>query len=74
MDKEVEKLFMEADNHKRGKLSTQQLDTMFRRIGITLTIKEIRALIFQYDKTKSKDLDLEEFRQLIHGIIAANEI
>ena len=73
MDGEVERLFYEADPTKRGKISTRQLEIMFKRMGITIAVKDIRGLIFQYDKTKSEDLDLHEFRQLICGIITSEE-
>ena len=73
MEGEVEKLFMEYDIDNRGRISAQQIDLLFKTIGITLSIKDLRSLIFQYDKTKKKDLDLEEFRQLINGIVTMSD-
>ena len=68
MEMEIEKLYAEAIPNKRGKMSMKHLDLTFRKIGITLAVQQIRSLFFRYDKTKTKQLDLEEFRQLIEDI------
>ena len=73
MDNEIKRLFMESKPDKNGKISTIQLHTCFKSIGITLAVKHVRALLYEYDKTKSKDLDLNEFRQLIYDIITISK-
>ena len=68
MEGEIEKLYTEAVPNKRGKMSVKHLDHTFRKIGIPMRVQQIRSLFFRYDKTKTKQLDLNEFRQLIEDI------
>ena len=69
MEIEIEKLYTEAVPNRRGKMSIKNLEITFRKIGIAMTVQQIRTLFFHYDRTKSKKLDLDEFRQLIEDII-----
>lgn len=73
MENEVEKLFYENVPNKAGKIGLKQLRVIFNKFGYKLSVKQLRVILYHYDETKSKDLDLLEFKKLINDVVEFSE-
>lgn len=73
MADEIENLFKEVDKSNDGKVSLKELGRMFKQLGVTLSVKDVRQIIYKFDKDGSRDIDLGEFRELISDVLSANK-
>ena len=65
-------LFKQADVSNDGIISLKELGKMFQSLGIKLSVKDVRSIIYKYDKDSKKGIDLEEFRALIRNVLSAD--
>ena len=47
---------------------------MFKAIGVKLTPKDVKKMVYKFDTDASKDIDLDEFRALIKDVLSANKV
>ena len=70
---QIQAIFDDIDQNCNGRISTQELNTLFQKMGIKLSLNDVRRLVYQYDKDGSQDIDIEEFRALIADVLEANK-
>lgn len=74
MADEIESLFREVDVSNDGRISTKELGKMFKRLGVKLSVSDVKKLIYEFDKDGSRDIDLKEFRELISSVLSTNKV
>ena len=55
--------FRQADKNGDGKISVEEIFTIFKANGISCTTSEVRDAFFLTDADQSGDLDLDQFGQ-----------
>ena len=68
----IASLFKQADTSNDGIISLKELGKMFKSLGIKLSVKDVRKIVYKYDEDGSKGIDLEEFRALITDVLSAD--
>ncbi|XP_057315827.1 calmodulin-like [Hydractinia symbiolongicarpus] len=74
MADEIESLFREVDVSNDGRISTKELGKMFKRLGVKLSVSDVKNLVYEFDKDGSRDIDLKEFRELINSVLSTNKV
>ena len=69
MENEVRVLFQQINPNRKGKITTNQVHKVFSDMGIRFTVRQTRALVYQYDGTKRRELSLVEFQRLVLDLI-----
>merc|ERR1712226_887843 len=70
---EAELLFNEADINSDGKLSRKELKQLFKKLGYKLSQKDVTKMMDSFDADISRDLDIDEFRNLVKDLRLVNE-
>jgi len=71
---QIKELFQTADRDSNGRISTKELGRMFKAIGVKLSPKDVKKMVYKFDTDASKDIDLDEFRSLIKDVLDTNKV
>ncbi len=58
---QLKRIFMQIDSDSSGEIDVHELKTAFHRLGFTVTLQEVNALLKQVDKDRSESVDFKEF-------------
>jgi len=72
MKEELEKYFQSADISEDGKISIKELGPAMEAVGVKLRADDVNKTIAAYDRSGSRDLDVEEFTKLMSDIMSLN--
>ena len=72
-EEEADTLFNDADINNDGRLSRKELKQMFKKLGYKLTQRDVTKMLDSFDSDISRDLDIDEFRELVKDMCMMNK-